>query len=252
MMIIPTHDHASSLPAHADATPAGRSLIAQSSARAAEGRAAACRRMQTRVAPVLRTGRPAPGAGCRRSRGGVVSSVDSKRRQGGTDGADCSFEAALGSASSASARSHPRSSAMGPAWDRSVRSRAVQSGSKRHRAGIPREPDRLYRAGFGSTGGGGGIRTLGAGVTHTTVFETAPFNHSGTPPRALQGAARQGIGRAAARQRRGRRALKNARRSSAHSGASRPPATSGRWLRRGSASTSSTLPAAPAFGSAVP
>ncbi len=31
--------------------------------------------------------------------------------------------------------------------------------------------------------GGGGIRTHG---THkgTTVFETAPFNHSGTPPRA--------------------------------------------------------------------
>ena len=33
-------------------------------------------------------------------------------------------------------------------------------------------------------GGGGGIRTLGAGVTHTTVFETARFNHSRTPPRA--------------------------------------------------------------------
>ena len=30
-------------------------------------------------------------------------------------------------------------------------------------------------------GGGGGIRTPG-GVTPTTVFETAPFNHSGTPP----------------------------------------------------------------------
>src|SRR5690349_9535327 len=30
--------------------------------------------------------------------------------------------------------------------------------------------------------GGGGIRTLGTGVTRTTVFETAPFNHSGTPP----------------------------------------------------------------------
>src|SRR5439155_10883719 len=34
------------------------------------------------------------------------------------------------------------------------------------------------------TSGGGGIRTLGAGVARTTVFETAPFNHSGTPPRA--------------------------------------------------------------------
>ena len=30
-------------------------------------------------------------------------------------------------------------------------------------------------------GGGAGIRTLG-GVTPTTVFETVPFNHSGTPP----------------------------------------------------------------------
>ena len=30
-------------------------------------------------------------------------------------------------------------------------------------------------------GGGAGIRTLG-GVTPTTVFETVPFNRSGTPP----------------------------------------------------------------------
>jgi hypothetical protein len=30
-------------------------------------------------------------------------------------------------------------------------------------------------------GGGGGIRTHGA-VSHTIVFETIPFNHSGTPP----------------------------------------------------------------------
>ena len=30
-------------------------------------------------------------------------------------------------------------------------------------------------------GGGGGIRTHGA-RKGTTVFETAPFNHSGTPP----------------------------------------------------------------------
>lgn len=33
-------------------------------------------------------------------------------------------------------------------------------------------------------GGGAGIRTLG-GVTPTTVFETAPFSRSGTPPGAL-------------------------------------------------------------------
>ncbi len=31
-------------------------------------------------------------------------------------------------------------------------------------------------------GGGGGIRTHGT-LTRTTVFETAPFDHSGTPPR---------------------------------------------------------------------
>ena len=31
------------------------------------------------------------------------------------------------------------------------------------------------------TGGGGGIRTLGA-LARTTVFETVPINHSGTPP----------------------------------------------------------------------
>jgi hypothetical protein len=39
--------------------------------------------------------------------------------------------------------------------------------------------------------GGGGIRTLGSGVTATTVFETAPFNHSGTPPRARHGRSRR-------------------------------------------------------------
>jgi hypothetical protein len=33
----------------------------------------------------------------------------------------------------------------------------------------------------GFTGGEAGIRTLG-GVAPTTVFETAPFNHSGTSP----------------------------------------------------------------------
>ena len=34
---------------------------------------------------------------------------------------------------------------------------------------------------FVAIGGGGGIRTLDT-VTRITVFETAPFNHSGTPP----------------------------------------------------------------------
>ena len=40
--------------------------------------------------------------------------------------------------------------------------------------------------------------------------------------------------------------------SAAHSAASSPPATAGRWFSRGSPSTSSTLPAAPAFGIGAP
>ena len=36
---------------------------------------------------------------------------------------------------------------------------------------------------FKRSGGGGGIRTLDT-VTRITVFETVPFNHSGTPPHA--------------------------------------------------------------------
>jgi hypothetical protein len=32
------------------------------------------------------------------------------------------------------------------------------------------------------TSGGGGIRTLGAGVTDSTVFKTVAFNRSATPP----------------------------------------------------------------------
>ena len=34
-------------------------------------------------------------------------------------------------------------------------------------------------------GGGRGIRTLGT-LARTTVFETAPFNHSGTPPQGTR------------------------------------------------------------------
>lgn len=44
-----------------------------------------------------------------------------------------------------------------------------------------REKPRISGA-SGPSSGGGEIRTLGTGVTRTTVFETAPFNHSGTPP----------------------------------------------------------------------
>ena len=57
-------------------------------------------------------------------------------------------------------------------------------------------PDRVQRGrrrpGHRGIGGGGGIRTLGAGVTHTTVFETARFNHSRTPPRARSGRGEKG------------------------------------------------------------
>ena len=37
-----------------------------------------------------------------------------------------------------------------------------------------------------STGGGGGIRTLVTRVAGKTVFETAAFNHSATPPRGVK------------------------------------------------------------------
>ena len=50
------------------------------------------------------------------------------------------------------------------------------------------------------SGGGTGIRTLGT-LARTTVFETAPFNHSGIPPRgpdwAVAGAGRGPVERPA-------------------------------------------------------
>ena len=49
-----------------------------------------------------------------------------------------------------------------------------------------------------------------------------------------------------------RRDAKKLRSNDADSSARSPPATSGRWLSRASPSTSSTLPAAPALGSAAP
>ena len=64
------------------------------------------------------------------------------------------------------------------------------------------------QAGSRLCSGGGGIRTLGAGVTHTTVFETARFNHSRTPPgtRVREGSDQR------------RRAAKKSTSSAAHSG----------------------------------
>jgi hypothetical protein len=41
-----------------------------------------------------------------------------------------------------------------------------------------------WQAYLGVNGGGGGIRTHG-GVAPTTVFETVPIVHSGTPPREI-------------------------------------------------------------------
>ena len=49
-----------------------------------------------------------------------------------------------------------------------------------------------------------------------------------------------------------RRAAKKLTSRAAHSSRRSPPSTTGRWLKRGSESTSITLPAAPAFGSVVP
>ena len=48
-------------------------------------------------------------------------------------------------------------------------------------AKIRQHPDR-ENAFAGASGGERGIRTLGT-LARTTVFETAPFNHSGTSPR---------------------------------------------------------------------
>ena len=42
-------------------------------------------------------------------------------------------------------------------------------------------PSRAYESSFVVNGGERGIRTLGT-LARTTVFETAPFNHSGTSP----------------------------------------------------------------------
>ncbi len=44
------------------------------------------------------------------------------------------------------------------------------------------KPLRFFQARF--FGGGGGIRTHGT-FARTTVFETAPFDHSGTPPQKI-------------------------------------------------------------------
>lgn len=50
-------------------------------------------------------------------------------------------------------------------------------------ASVNREKGAWIREYIGTeNGGGGGIRTLVTGSTGETVFETAAFNHSATPP----------------------------------------------------------------------
>ena len=54
-------------------------------------------------------------------------------------------------------------------------------------ASVNREKGVWIREYIGTeNGGGGGIRTLVTGSTGETVFETAAFNHSATPPRGVK------------------------------------------------------------------
>ena len=48
---------------------------------------------------------------------------------------------------------------------------------------VCQKPKNPHMAGFLSSGGGGGIRTHGT-EDRTLDFESSPFDHSGTPPRA--------------------------------------------------------------------
>ncbi len=71
--------------------------------------------------------------------------------------------------------------------------------------------------------GGGGIRTHGT-LAGTPVFETGPFNHSGTPPRVAYSATYSNFSIF------GRRAWKNRLKSSRLGSPSIPPITSARWF----------------------
>ena len=80
---------------------------------------------------------------------------------------------------------------------RARRSPAVLRGRRPH--GHDDRPGRESTASpqIARVSGGAGIRTLGTGVTRTTVFKTAAFNRSATPPEEQeiiarrQGAARR-------------------------------------------------------------
>ena len=68
--------------------------------------------------------------------------------------------------------------------------RMLDSGGFATNRKIRPQPDR-ENAFARASGGGGGIRTHG-GVAPTTVFETAPFDRSGTPPAAAASKAATG------------------------------------------------------------
>ncbi len=63
------------------------------------------------------------------------------------------------------------------------RGRCTSALTPRKESSIPhyRKPEKHSNINYLSRGGGGGIRTHGT-LASTTVFETVPFNHSGTPP----------------------------------------------------------------------
>ncbi len=94
------------------------------------------------------------------------------------------------------------------------------------------------------TGGGGGIRTHGT-ASRTTVFETAPFDHSGTPPRDIAVGSRQAPGMPPAREGRETSAATAARQQARASRQPRDdvgPGSLGPRLRR----TAQPSPASPA------
>ena len=144
--------------------------------------AAQRRPRRVRLPVGLRRARPLPGTGApaRAARRGRGARPGHGRHAGGrstTTAASCG-PAPTGSAGWRS--TSPRSASTSPCSTR--RSSPSGSGSS------PGASSALHPA----EGGGGGIRTLGAGVTHTTVFETAPIQPLSAPLRGRARARREG------------------------------------------------------------